>query len=261
MRQPEFSDFPLKEYLDRSRRLRAALERADIDALLISSKENVTYFTGLLHRYYWVTSWDEESQFALLPASEDLEPSLMIAEGLQETTRTSWIEDVRLWAQYRPGSDRTPLSVVTDTIRRNGLDQARIAAEIGPNDRMAASAGLYDGLKEQLPGIEFVSCYEVVSEVRAVKSDLELDCIRRACEITCNGFEAGLRELRAGMSEKELAHVICTTMLENNPEGVAAHPWSIFLTTSGRSPVLFDAPPSDYLSKRGDTVWIDGGAI
>ena len=261
MKQPEFSDFPLKEYLDRSRRLRAVLERAGIDALLVSSKENVTYFAGLLHGYYWVTSWDEESQFALLPASEDREPSLMIAEGLEETTRTSWIEDVRLWAQYRPGSDRTPLSVLAATIKDSGLDRARIAAEIGPNDRMAASAGLYEGLKEQLPEVEFVSCYEVVSEVRAVKSDLEVDCIRRACEITCKGFEAGLGELRAGMSEKELAHIICSTMLEHNPEGVAAHPWSIFLTTSGRSPVLFDALPSDYRFKKGDTVWIDGGAI
>ena len=61
MKQPEFSDFPLEEYLDRSRRLRAVLERAGIDALLASSKENVTYFAGLLHGYYWVTSWDEES--------------------------------------------------------------------------------------------------------------------------------------------------------------------------------------------------------
>ncbi len=251
MKQPEFSDFPLKEYVDRSRKLRADLERAGIDALLVSSKENVTYFAGLLHGYYWVTSWDEESQFALLPASEDREPSLMIAEGLEETTRTSWIEDVRLWAQYRPGSERTPLSVLAATIKDSGLDRARIAAEIGPNDRMAASAGLYEGLKEQLPEVEFVSCYEVVSEVRAVKSDLEVDCIRRACEITCKGFEAGLRELRAGMSEKELAHVICSTMLENNPEGVAAHPWSIFLTTSGRSPVLFDAPPKRLSVQEG----------
>lgn len=129
----------------------------------------------------------------------------MIAEGLEETTRTSWIDDVRLWAQYRPGSERTPLSVLAATIKSSGLDRARIAAEIGPNDRMAASAGLYEGLREQLPQVEFVSCYEVVSEVRAVKSDLEVDCIRRACEITCRGFEAGLRELRADMSEKELA--------------------------------------------------------
>ena len=81
----------------------------------------------------------------------------MIAEGLEETTRTSWIDDVRLWAQYRPGSERTPLSVLVETIRGSGLDRARIAAEIGPNDRMAASAGLYEGLKEQLPQIEFVS--------------------------------------------------------------------------------------------------------
>ena len=261
MKQPKFSDFPLQEYLDRSRRLRSVLERTDIDALLVSSKENVTYFAGLLHGYYWVTSWDEESQVALFSASADREPSLMIAEGLEETTRTSWIEDVRLWAQYRPGSDRTTLSVLVATIKDSGLKRARIAAEIGPNDRMAASARLYEGLKEQLPDVEFVSCYEVVSEVRAVKSDLEVDCIRRACEITCKGFEAGLRELLAGMSEKELAHVICSTMLENNPEGVAALPWSIFLTTSGRSPVLFDAPSSDYRFKVGDTVWIDWGAI
>ena len=126
---------------------------------------------------------------------------------------------------------------------------------------MAASAYLYEGLKENLPNVEFISCYETVSKVRAVKSDLEVECIRRACDITCKGFEAGMNQLRAGMTEKELTHVIVSKMLEHNPEGIAAHPWSIFLTTSGRSPVLFDAPASDYTFKSGDTVWIDGGAI
>ncbi len=261
MKQPEFSDFPLEEYVSRASRLRAVLQREGIDAMLVSNKENMTYFSGLIHGYYWVTSWDEESQFALLPASDAEEPSLIIAEGLEETTRTSWIDDVPLWAQYRPGSDRTPLAVLVDTIKTKGLANGRIAAEIGPFDRMAASPYLYEGLKEQLPDVEFVSCYELVSEIRAIKSDAEIECIRRACDITSKSFEAGMKELRAGMSEKELAHIITTEMLRLNPEAVAAHPWSLFMTTSGRSPVLFDAPPSDYRFKKGDTGWIDGGTI
>jgi len=109
--QPEFSDFPVEEYLDRVRKVQDIQQESNIDALLISNKENVTYFAGLLHGYYWVTSWDEESQFAIVPASSEDQCTLLTAEGLEETTRTSWIKDVRLWAQYRPGSNRTPLSV------------------------------------------------------------------------------------------------------------------------------------------------------
>lgn len=56
------------------------MRREGIDALLVSAKENVTYFAGLLHGYYRVTSWDDESQFALIPAPEDEAPALMIAE-------------------------------------------------------------------------------------------------------------------------------------------------------------------------------------
>ena len=59
----------------------------------------------------------------------------------------------------------------------------------------------------------------------------------RACAITCKGYEAGLTELREGMSEKELAHIICSTMTEYNPEGIELHPWTIFVHSSGRSPV------------------------
>ena len=55
-----------------------------------------------------------------------------------------------------------------------------------------------------------------------------------------------------------VGHVNCTEMMRDNPEAVSAHPWSIFLTTSGRSPALFDAVPSDYRFRSGDTVWVDG---
>lgn len=261
MREPEYSDFPLDEYLSRITRLRQALQQASIDALLVSKKENMCYFSGLLHGYYWITSWDEETQFALLPASVDKQCSLLISDGLEQATRTSWIDDVRLWNMYQPGTTQTPLTTLVAAIKDKGLHKARIAFEIGANDRPAVSIKLYEELREALPDVEFVPSYDLVSEIRSVKSNREVECVRRACQITCAGIQAGLSQLHEGMTEKELAHIICSAMMAENPEGNTAHPWSIFVHASGRSPVWFDGCPTDYRFKPGDTVYIDGGAL
>ena len=260
MKIPEYSYFPLEEYRERMKRLRAVMQEEGIDALIVTREENMVYFTGLLNQY-WIATWDDEAQISLLTASEDKECSLFIGDGMEQSTRTSWVEDVRFWAMYRSGNKKPPVETVASAIKEKGLARGTIGMEIGRNDRMGMSVAFYEGLRKELPDAKFVSCYDIVHKVRAIKSERETEYIRRACDITCKGYEAGLKQVHEGMTEKELAHIICSVMLENNPDGNVIHPWTVFLHASGKGPTWWDGSPTDYKLKKGDTVWIDGGAI
>ena len=47
MSQPEFAPFPVSEYERRVAKARHLMEENGIDALVLTSKENVVYFSGI----------------------------------------------------------------------------------------------------------------------------------------------------------------------------------------------------------------------
>jgi Xaa-Pro aminopeptidase len=97
----------------------------------------------------------------------------------------------------------------------------------------------------------------LLRKLRGVKSEREIAMLRRACEISCVGVEAGWRSLREGMTEKELTAVMVSTMIREGAE-----PMKTFLCMNAgpQRYQIVNSPPSDYRLKRGDFVMIDGGA-
>ncbi len=70
-------------------------------------------------------------------------------------------------------------------------------------------------------------------------------------------MEAGWHALHIGMTEKELAAVMISTMIQEGAE-----PMKTFLcvTSGSQRYQIVNCPPSDYQLKQGDLVMIDGGA-
>ena len=91
--EPQYPDFPFIEYEERYRRLREAMDRTGLDAILITNETNHRYFSGFhaevfsLHSFYFL---------ALLPRDEGRSPVFLSAKGFH-VVHTSWIQDKRLW--------------------------------------------------------------------------------------------------------------------------------------------------------------------
>ena len=62
--------------------------------------------------------------------------------------------------------------------------------------------------------MEAVDVAPTLWRLRAIKSELEVDKLREAARITMEGYRAGFDAVREGMTEKELAAVICSKWLE-----------------------------------------------
>jgi Xaa-Pro aminopeptidase len=96
----------------------------------------------------------------------------------------------------------------------------------------------------------------VVEALRAIKDDEEIAAIRTACAITDSGFTAVLATLRPGVTEREVAWSLWTTMREGGAEALAFDSIVAF----GPHSAIPHHQPTDRALSVGDLVKLDFGA-
>lgn len=248
MKEPQFTEFPPEEYELRVTRAHALMEEEGLDALLLTQMENVRYLTGYLS-LLWISKF--RPLLALVPRDPALDPTLILPGQEYGNAKTSWIENV---AFYKDQDD--PIGTVVNVLKKTGLQGLKVGIEQGYGSRLGMAQVQWEHLKQSFAGT-FVDSAPLIRRLRAIKSPCEIAMLRRAGEISCIGVEAGWRTLHVGMTEKELAAVMISTMIQEGAE-----PMKTFLcVTSGPQRYqIVNCPPSDYQLKRGDLVMIDGGA-
>jgi Xaa-Pro aminopeptidase len=93
-------------------------------------------------------------------------------------------------------------------------------------------------------------------ELRAVKSDIEIDLIKRACKITENAFRRLLRFIRPGVWEFEIEAEIYHEFLTNRSRGPAYIP----VIASGPNACILHYVQNNRQCEDGDLLLIDFGA-
>lgn len=97
---------------------------------------------------------------------------------------------------------------------------------------------------------------KIISEMRAVKSQEELETIKVAQSITDEGFEYICTQLAAGKKERDLAIDLETFMRKNGATGLAFDT----ILVSGKNSSLPHGVPGEKLLEKGDFVTMDFGA-
>jgi Xaa-Pro dipeptidase len=248
MKEPQFAEFPPEEYALRVTRARALMEEAGVDALLLTQMENVRYLSGYLSQL-WISKF--RPLLALLPRDPSQAPSLILPGQEYGNAKTSWIEDITFYPDQED-----PIGTVASVLDKTGLTGKKVGLELGYGSRLGMAQVQWESLQQSFSGT-FVDSAPLLRILRSIKSTREIDRLRRAGEISCIGVEAGWRALHEGMSEKELAAVMISTMIQEGAE-----PMKTFLCVNAgpQRYQIVNAPPSDYRLKRGDLVMIDGGA-
>lgn len=108
---------------------------------------------------------------------------------------------------------------------------------------------------DQLVEAEKVPTYDVISDMRVVKTEEEIQYQRQACEISCRALEDLLPEIRPGVTEKELAAKLSLYMVEN---GADTMPYGNILISGARTSLLHGVP-SEKAVAYGDFVLMDFG--
>jgi Xaa-Pro aminopeptidase len=102
-------------------------------------------------------------------------------------------------------------------------------------------------LRGGLPLMEVEDISTALWRLRSIKSEREIEKLRKAAKITLQGYGTGFDAMREGMTEKELAAVIGAKWLELG----ASSTGSLFLAAGWRSVRYAHVDPVDVPVRRG----------
>ncbi|MEM9032045.1 MAG: Xaa-Pro peptidase family protein [Pseudomonadota bacterium] len=173
--------FPVKEYRARLNAAQKMMASADLGALLLSTEPEIRYFSGFLTRF-----WESPTRpwYMLIPAQGN--PIAVIPSIGGHLMAQTWIEDIRTWQS--PDYSDDGVGLLSDTIRECMLEDGRIGVPSGPESCLRMPLANWDALRADMGTHRFTDDAGIVRSLRAVKSELEIAKIRRACAIAGSAF-------------------------------------------------------------------------
>lgn len=211
-------------------RVKESLERNEIDALFITNLTNITYLTGFT---------GSNGQMLITP------------------DKATFLNDPRYSARARDLVQSAEVEIypskLVDVLPRL-LDDGRVK-RLGFEAATMTVAGR-DEYAKRLENTTLVPTVGVVEDLRRTKDADEIDRIRRAVAIGDEVFEAVLKELSPGKTEKEIGLWLEVQMRERGAEAVSFEP----IVGSGPLAAHIHHSPSDRTMEKGDLVLLDFGS-
>lgn len=223
------SAFDYQVRWDRAARL---MKARGIDALFLMKPSNLAYFTGD----------GRPCALALFTTSLECVVSVPTCD-FRDVRTASAATDIR---QFKNEEDM--FHGFRDVIRERGLTEATIGLEKNFFD-----AALFEVFKEHiLPKAKAVAAGPVISRLRMIKEDAEIERMQDAARVAEAGMAAASAALRAGIREIDVAGEAEYAMRHAGAEGWA----SVTYVASGwRSAIAHGAPTLKTLAE-GDVVQV-----
>ena len=184
--------FTAAEYQSRVQRVRAEMQKRDLDVLLIDQTEFLTWVSG-----FGIS--ENMYRACLLPLEGD--PVMVLrAIDLGPFLENSWVSDNVAFADWED-----PIVVLAKTMTARGWDAARVGLD---EDSYCMPLRRYKQLRAALPDVRFGDFSGVLEQLRARKSPQEIAYLRRAAEIGDVALEAALSATGEGRSARDAAAAV-----------------------------------------------------
>ena len=174
--------FETSEYKSRVDRAQRMMADDGIDALLLTTEQNVRYFTGYLTRF-----WESPSRPWFLIVPQSGKPVAVIPSIGAALMGKTWISDIRTWSA--PDLVDDGVTLLVDTLAEIMGKTARIGIPSGYETHLRMPLTDFDRVRAALPNVSFGSDANIMHRLRMVKSDAEIGKIETACAIAGRAFE------------------------------------------------------------------------
>jgi Xaa-Pro aminopeptidase len=185
-------------HLDRMSRAERETAARDLDALVVSPSPDLAYLTG-----YDPMPLERPTLLVLRP---ERDPAMLVPALERAPAAASPVGDRLELVAWQDGSD--PYEAAAGLLAG--------AARIAVVDRLWASHLL--GLERALPDAVFSPASPVMSHLRAVKDEHELDALRRAAHAADDTFREVLAVPFRGRTERDVAHDLAELLVRNGHE-------------------------------------------
>ena len=146
-------------------------------------------------------------------------------------------------------------------VKSKGWDElAALCAELGIGqlafEDLEMTVASYRALEKAMPGVSLVGLADALPRQRAIKDEQELSLIQKAQSVTDRAYQELLNFIRAGVTEREVAHRLEELMAGFGGQGLAFDTIAVAGTHSSQP----HGRPSDYVLADGDFLTLDFGA-
>jgi ectoine hydrolase len=218
--------FSRSEYTDRIAKVRNTMQAKNIDLLIVTDPSNMAWLTGYDGWSFYV------HQCVLLGL--DGEP---IWFGRQQDAngalRTVFMEESNILFypdHYVQSTERHPMDLLSEIIRIRGWEHGSIGVEM---DNYYFSAAAYMALVSHLPNVTFIDATAAVNWCRAVKSDQEIEYMRRAGRIVEEMHKRIVEVIEPGMRKNNLVSEIYAAAINGADGHGGDYPAIVPLLPSG----------------------------
>jgi Xaa-Pro dipeptidase len=184
-------------------RLRRLMESRGLDAIVVSSYQNVSYFAGSTI----TTQVSLPDRLGFLIARRDGAATLLFCniEISQLRTQTD-IEDVREYVEFA----QNPTEELARILRELGLT----GASIGIDARRLPAASMAI-LQRDLPSVEVVPIDDELELAQAVKDPDEIETLEEAARASLAAIEETIKGLPKGTTERDVSSAIYLKLMQS----------------------------------------------
>lgn len=167
----------------------------------------------------------------------------------EEATETSGIKTVK-WLDEQEFT-MNQLMAYADHVYLNQYEYPKYSSEVESRERR-----LNNQLKTKFPQHQYLRSTPILYAQRLIKSDIEIELIKKACEITNKAFRRALKYVKPGVMEYHIQAEIEHEFTMNSANGNAYAP----IIASGVNSCVLHYVENDKKCEDGDLLLFDFGA-
>lgn len=232
------------------------MEEANINALLLSSRDNIVYFTGLPNIGWQL--YPVSSLATIVPMDGEV-TSIIPGSLYASATKNTWVKNQIWMPRYPekfPNAPLTPIAAIKKVFKELNLTNSTIGMELGLHTRIGWTQNMFQEFKTTFPNITIIDATDLLWKLRMIKSKAEIEALKKACDATNEAFRVSFESLRPGMTERELGTIAYVTMTEQT----GYRPSFVMIRSGPKKYDMVNCPPFDKEIEKGDILVLDLGA-
>ena len=246
--------FPAAEYERRIKAVQAGLRAEHLDALVAFSNR------GDPGHVRYLSNFEAGPGDTVVVVPADGAPMLstnwlMHGEPMHTSLWATWLDDAR--PAERPGMASSIATSVSGHAVDRLLEARSDRGQIGLAGTPILPYRFVEDLRERLPRATWVPADDLLFEVRARKSAVEIDAMRRAARMSGRMHEAALAALAPGTTERAVAAAAHAAAFRDGADALA---FDSAVATGPRAGLKHCAP-TDRVIQSGDMVFLDMAAM
>ena len=243
--------FSKNEYKDRLKKVQLSMQEKGIELLISQDTANINYLTGYDAWSFYYT------QCVIVHINADEPICFVRAQDAGGAFIKTYLkkENIIIYDEkYIHTWPLHPYDALVHLIKKNKWDKLNIGVEM---DAHYFTAYCYEKLKQGLPNASIIDSDRLVNWVRFVKSDAEIDFMKKAAVISENAMRTAMEIINPGIRQCDAVAEIQKSLFKGTSEYGGEYASITTLLPTGKGTSASHLTASDDKFKKGEATIVE----